>query len=116
MSAKATTNSFENPEFECVCGVVLRTCEYFSVPWPDFIDSRRHSSVLSFFHLLDFYAVSNSEVKEQLPLLSSGSRASVPLKKEADGIRKKIEELGEDAADVRNILLRLRYTVCLAWL
>eukprot|EP00752_Nemacystus_decipiens_P005700 g5158.t1 len=40
-----------------------------------------------------------SELKEQLPMLSSGSRASTPLKKEADGIRAKLEELGEDAAE-----------------
>lgn len=33
-------------------------------------------------------------------MLSSGSRASTPLKKEADGIRAKLEGLGEDAADV----------------
>lgn len=41
-----------------------------------------------------------STLKEQLPVLSSGSRASTPLKKEADGIRSKLEELGEDAAEV----------------
>ncbi|CAB1099446.1 unnamed protein product [Ectocarpus sp. CCAP 1310/34] len=40
-----------------------------------------------------------STLKEQLPVLSSGSRASTPLKKEADGIRSKLEELGEDAAE-----------------
>lgn len=33
-------------------------------------------------------------------MLSSGSRASTPLKKEADSIRAKLEELGEDAAEV----------------
>ena len=33
-------------------------------------------------------------------MLSTGSRASTPLKKEADGIRAKLEELGEDAAEV----------------
>lgn len=33
-------------------------------------------------------------------MLSSGSRASTPLQKEADGIRSTLEELGEDAAEV----------------
>lgn len=33
-------------------------------------------------------------------MLSTGSRAKTPLQKEADGIRTKLEELGEDAADV----------------
>ena len=45
-------------------------------------------------------AVRSSELKGQLPMLSSGSRASTPLKKEADSIRAKLEELGEDAAEV----------------
>lgn len=42
-----------------------------------------------------------SELKAQLPMLSSGSRASTPLSKEADGIRAKLEELGSDAGEVR---------------
>ncbi|CAN0368004.1 unnamed protein product, partial [Laminaria digitata] len=41
-----------------------------------------------------------STLKEQLPMLSSGSRASTPLKKQADGIRETLSELGEDAAGV----------------
>lgn len=41
-----------------------------------------------------------STLKEQLPVLSTGSRASTPLQKEADGIRSKLEELGEDTAEV----------------
>lgn len=45
-------------------------------------------------------AMPPSTLKEQLPMLSSGSRASTPLKKEADGIRAKLEGLGEDAAEV----------------
>ncbi len=41
-----------------------------------------------------------STLKDQLPVLSTGSRASTPLNKEADSIRAKLEELGEDAAEV----------------
>lgn len=33
-------------------------------------------------------------------MLSTGARASTPLKPQADGIRQKLSELGEDAAEV----------------
>lgn len=54
--------------------------------------------MLSFF--FSFALFFCSTLKEQLPVLSTGSRASTPLKKEADSIRAKLEELGEDAAEV----------------
>lgn len=40
-----------------------------------------------------------SEMKEQLPILSTGSRASIPLSAQADGIRAKLSELGDDAVE-----------------
>lgn len=43
-----------------------------------------------------------SELKAQLPMLSSGTRASTPLIGEVDGIQKKLAELGEAAEEVRD--------------
>lgn len=53
------------------------------------------------FHFVIFSVFrGHSDLKAQLPMLSSGSRASTPLKGQADEIRQQLSELGEDAAEV----------------
>lgn len=61
---------------------------------------RKPTGTFAAFFFCFFFFLFPSTLKEQLPVLSSGSRASTPLKKEADSIRAKLEELGEDAAEV----------------
>ena len=48
-------------------------------------------------------------------MLSTGSRASTPLKKQADGIREKLADLGEDAAGVRACICRVRFGSAGRW-
>lgn len=81
-----------------------------------------------FFFFFFVACASRSALKAQLPMLSTGARASTPLKAQADGIRLKLSELGEDAAEVSRhapappppstmIILRISLWICfcLVW-